>query len=133
MLVNKYLNFGYLSLVAVIFGIVISVSFVNAESPLDSINDSTPSYIIPVFTQQELAKGNIEEEELEEYEFYIKGMTCANCEVKVTEALLKCAGVKDAQSDHEDGYTVVEAIPEKIDAVEITSAVEKAGFTVIEE
>lgn len=130
---NKYLNFGYLSLTAIIFGIVFSVSLVNAESPLDSYNGPTPSYIIPTSAQQELAEGDTEEEELEEYEFHIKGMTCANCEVKVKEALLKCAGVKNAYSSHEDGYTVIEVIPGKIDGDEVTSAVEKAGFTVIEE
>lgn len=123
---NRFMNFGYLSLISVIFGIVISASFVKAEYPSDSYNDSTSA-------QQELDEGNTGEEELEEYEFYIKGMTCANCEVKVKDALLACAGVKKASVNHEDGYAVIEANAEMIDADEIIGAVGKAGFAVIEE
>ena len=133
MFVNKYLNFGYLSLAAIIFGIVISVSLVKAESPLDSYSNSLPYYIVPVSAQQEPAEENAEEEELEEYELYIKGMTCANCEVKVKEALLNCSGIKNAWVSHEEGSAVIEADSDLMDYDEIAGAVENAGFTVIDE
>ncbi len=130
---NKYLNFGYLSLAAVVFGIVISISLVNAESPIGSDNDSTQSYVMPTSTEHELAEGSTEGGELEEYEFYIKGMTCGDCEAKVKKALLACTGVKNATVGHEDGYAFIEANSEMIDADEIIGAVKKAGFTIIEE
>ena len=79
------------------------------------------------------AEENAEEEELEEYELYIKGMTCANCEVKVKEALLNCSGIKNAWVSHEEGSAVIEADSDLMDYDEIAGAVENAGFTVIDE
>ncbi|MCR4290234.1 MAG: cation transporter [Candidatus Scalindua sp.] len=130
---NKYLNFGYLSLVTVVFAIVISISLVNAESPLDNYNDPTLPYVVSISAQQEPDEGNTEEEGSEEYEFYIKGMTCANCEVKVKKALLKCAGVKTASVSHEEGYAVISANSDLMDYDEIVGAVKNAGFTVLDE
>jgi copper chaperone CopZ len=130
---NKYSKFTCLLLASIIFVIAISVSLVHAESPLDGYNDYKPSYIVSISAQQELDEVNTGTEDIEEYEFYIKGMTCADCEVKVKEALLKCSGVKDVSSSHEDGYTVIEADNGKMDANEIIGAVAKAGYTVIEE
>ena len=131
---NKYLYFCYHSLAAVVFGIVISISLVNAESPLDNYNDPTRPYVVSISAQQqELAEGSTEEEESEEYEFYIKGMTCANCEVKVKKALLACAGVKTASVSHEEGYAVIGANSDLMDYDEIVGAVKNAGFTVVDE
>ena len=130
---NKYVNFGFISLASIIFGIVISASFVKAESPLGSYNDSTQSYIIPTSAQQELTEVNTEGEESEEYEFYIKGMTCGECEVKVKNALLACSGVKDASVSHEEGYAFIDANSDLMDYDEIVDAVKNAGFTVIDE
>jgi Copper chaperone len=130
---NKYLNFGYLSLASVVFAIVISISLVNAESPLGNYNDPTLPYVVSISAQQERAEENTEEEESEEYEFYIKGMTSANCEAKVKKALLKCAGVKTASVSHEEGYAVIGANSDLMDYDEIVGAVKNAGFTVLDE
>ncbi|KHE90950.1 MAG: cation transporter [Candidatus Scalindua rubra] len=131
---NKYLNPGYLSLATVVFAIVISISLVNAESPLDNYNNQTLPYVVSISAQQERDEGGSEEEEdSEEYEFYIKGMTCGSCEVKVKEALLKCAGVKTASASHEEGYAVIGANSDLLDYDEIVRAVKNAGFTVLDE
>ncbi len=37
----------------------------------------------------------------------VKGMTCENCEKKVTEALKKIDGVADARADHVKGEALV--------------------------
>ncbi len=131
---HKYINFGFFSLVSIMIGIAISVSYVTAEPQLENYSDTTQSYIIHISDQQELSEENINiEEDIEEYGFYVKGMTSTNCEVKVKDALLKCAGVHDVSTSHEDGYTVIEADNRKMDANEIIGAVEKAGYKVIEE
>ena len=87
---NKYLNLGYISVASFIFGIVISVSFVKAESSLESNIDSSQSYTIEKIAtseEKESDQEDIEEGELEEFEIRIKGMTCVNCENTVKEAL----------------------------------------------
>jgi copper chaperone CopZ len=130
---NKFINFGHLSLASIIFGMAISVSLVHAELPLDSYNDSTPTYIVSISAQQEIAEGNTGAEDIEEYGFYINGMTSANCEVKVRDALLKCAGVKDVFTSLDDGFTIIEVDNGKMNSEEIISAIGKAGYEIIED
>lgn len=130
---KKFLSFEYLSLISII--LVAMVSNVKAESSFQGNNDLTQFYAIEKTSATEEdkpAQENIEGEELEQYELVIKGMTCADCEVKVKEALLKCTGVKNAQVSYKEGIAVIEASAD-IDADEIVDAVKKAGFTVVEE
>ena len=147
MFLNKFLNFGYLTVISIIFGIIVSTSLVMAGSPLQSNIDYTLLNIndeLHTPQEHEQASENVEEEdlqteeleeleELEEYEISINGMTCANCEVKVKEALLKCSGVKTAWVSYLEGGAGIEADTDMIDADEIVAAIEKAGFTYVEE
>jgi len=144
MFLNKVLNFGYLSVISIVFGITMSTSFVKADSPLQSNNNYTLLKIneeLNIPQEHEQAGKNVEEEDLsveeleglEEYEITINGMTCANCEAKVKEALLKCSGVKTAWVSHIVGNAVIEANVDMIDVNEIIAAIEKAGFAYVEE
>ena len=150
MFLNKFLNFGYLTVISIIFGIIVSTSLVMAGSPLQSNSDYTLLKIndeLHTPQEHEQASENVEEEDLqteeleeleeleglEEYEISINGMTCANCEVKVKEALLKCSGVKTAWVSYLEGGAGIEADTDMIDADEIVAAIEKAGFTYVEE
>ncbi len=133
---NKYLSLGYVSVASIIFGIVINVSFAKAESSLKSNIDSSQSYTIKKMSaseENEPAQENIEEEELEEFELRIKGMTGVNCENAVKEALLKCSGVKAARASHKEGNAVIEANADMIDGDEVEDAIKKAGFSLVEE
>lgn len=127
---KKLIHIGNFSVVSIILGIMLSVSFVKADSWIESNYDNTQSYTVEKVSThaQEPTEG-----ELEEYEFYIKGMSSADCEVKVTDALLKCAGVKSVLTSHEDGYTVIEADNSELNSEEIISAVAKAGYEIVEE
>ena len=144
MFLNKFLNFGYLTVISIIFGIIVSTSLVMAGSPLQSNSDYTLLKIndeLHTPQEHEQASENVEEEdlqteeleELEEYEIAIDGMTCTNCEDKVKEALLKCSGVKTAWVSYLEGGAGIEADTDMIDADEIVAAIEKAGFTYVEE
>ncbi|MHC4138991.1 MAG: heavy-metal-associated domain-containing protein [Planctomycetota bacterium] len=143
MYLNKLLNFGYLSVISVIFGIAMSMSLANADSSLQSNNDYTLLKIndeLNASQEHEQAEGGVEEEGiqagelegLEEYEISINGMTCANCEAKVKGALLKCSGVKTAWVSHIEGNAVIEVDDDAINGDEIVAAIEKAGFTFVE-
>ncbi len=144
MFLNKVLNFGYLSVISIVFGITMSTSLAKAGSSLQSNSD----YIIlkineelGTHQEQQQAEENIEKEGLtveeleglEEYDIPIKGMTCANCEAKVKEALLKCSGVKTAWVSHIEGNALIEANVDMVDGDEIIAAIEKAGFSFVEE
>lgn len=136
MFANKCLKLCCISVVSIIFGIVISVSFVKAEYSLESNIDSSQSYTIEKMSasgEKEPAQEDIEEGELQEFEIRIKGMTSVNSANTVKEALLMCAGVKAASVSHEDGIAVIEADVDMIDSEEIINAIENAGFSFVEE
>lgn len=133
---SKCLNLCCISVASIIFGIVISVSFVKAEYSLESNIDSSQSYTIEKMSasgEKEPAQEDIEEGELQEFEIRIKGMTSVNSANTLKEALLMCAGVKAASVSHEDGIAVIEADVDMIDSEEIINAIENAGFSFVEE
>ncbi|MFQ5712717.1 MAG: heavy-metal-associated domain-containing protein [Candidatus Scalinduaceae bacterium] len=127
---NRYLNFGYLSVFSVIFGIVVSLSVVKAATFSHSNAPSAQPYVeenISNSKPYELAYG--EAENVEEVELNVKGMTCGMCENAVKAALLKCNGVKDAEVSHKEGKAVVKVEEGKAKTDELIKAVEKAGFS----
>jgi len=122
MFTNRCLNFGYLSVISVIFGIVVSSSVVKAATFSHSNAPSAQPY--------ELAYG--EAENVEEVELNVKGMTCGGCENAIRSQLLKVDGVKDATADHKKGKAVVKIEEGKAKTDELIKAVEKAGFSASE-
>ncbi|MBU6391177.1 MAG: cation transporter [Planctomycetota bacterium] len=119
--ISKYIHFGYLSLIPVAFGIMISASVVNAVT-LSQDNevsfDSKP---------YELAEGKAKN--AEEVTLKVNGMTCGACENAVKSALLKVNGVKDAEVSHAEGKAVVKVEGGKAKTNELINAIEKAGFS----
>jgi len=127
---NRLLNFGYLSVISVIFGIVVSSSVVKAATFSHSNAPSAQPYIeenISNSKPYELAYG--EAENVEEVVLNVKGMTCGMCENAIKTALLKCNGVKDAEVSHKEGKAVVKVEEGKAKTDELIKAVEKAGFS----
>ncbi len=62
----------------------------------------------------------------------VKGMTCGGCANRVKDALVECAGVKDAQVNHKDGKAVVQVENGKANAQNLIEAVEKVRFSASE-
>lgn len=124
MIHNKFLNLGYLSLISVIFGIGMNISFVKAAP--SSQNKATLAQSVP-----ELFKlaGGKSEENLDNIILSIKGMTCTNCEDVVKAELMKCNGVNDARVSHKDGKAIVNINVFEFGVDEIIEAVKKAGFS----
>jgi copper chaperone CopZ len=58
----------------------------------------------------------------------VEGMTCTNCENKVTKALESCQGVASAKVDHKTGKAVVKG--DQIDKEALKVAVAKRGYVV---
>ncbi|MBI5677713.1 MAG: cation transporter [Planctomycetes bacterium] len=109
---NKYLNLGYLSLIPVAFGIIISASVVKAVTlPQDNTVCLNPK-------PYELAEGKSTNEE--QIELKVKGMTCVACSKTVKSALLKVTGVKDAVVSHDEGKAVVIVEKGKANTQELT-------------
>jgi Copper chaperone len=141
MFLNKVLNFGYLSVISIVFGITMSTSLAKAGSSLQSNSDYTVLEINEEFSthqKHEQAEENVglsaeELDGLDEYEVSIKGMTCANCEAKVKGALLNCSDVKTVWVSHIEGNAVLEADVDMVDGNDIIAAIEKAGFSFVEE
>ncbi len=98
---NRLLNFGYLSVIPVVFVIVLSASYKFSYAGADN----------------------------EEVVLNVNGMTCGMCENAVKTALLKCEGVKDSEVIHKVGKAVVKIEEGKAKADELIKAVEKAGFS----
>jgi len=144
MVFNKFLNFCCLSVFFIVFGIIMSMSLAKADSPLQSNSNYTLLKIneeLSTPQEHEQSEENADEKDLqaeeleglEEYEISINGMTCANCEAKVKEVLLKCSGVKTAWVSYVEGNAVIEVNEDMIDVDEIIAVIEKAGFSYVEE
>jgi copper chaperone CopZ len=101
MLTNKYLNLGYISIFAIIFGLVISTSFVNTAQA-----------------------------EEKKVELKIKGMSCEMCEKAIKTLVMKCAGVTGCEVSYKEGKAVIEIEAGKAKIEEIVEAVEEAGYGV---
>ncbi len=130
MFTNRHLNFGYLSVISVILGIVVSSSVVKAAT----LSHSNATFAQPYVNESiynskpyELAYG--ETENVEEVVLNVKGMTCGMCENAVRAQLLKVDGVKDAAADYKKGKAVVKVEEGKAKTDELIKAVEKAGFS----
>lgn len=60
------------------------------------------------------------------YTIKTSGLHCGHCDASVESALLKVAGVTDADADHETNTVAVEC-SETVDAAALKAAVEGAG------
>lgn len=123
MIHNKFLNIGYLSLISVIFGIGMNISFVKAGPSLQS--KIVLSQSVPELLNLSASKS----EEVDNIILSIKGMTCTNCEDAVKAELMKCDGVKDARVSHKDGEAIVSINVFEFGVDEIIEAVKKVGFS----
>jgi copper chaperone len=141
---KECLKIAFLSMYFAILGIVMNTSNLKADTSLQNNSDFTVLRINEELSsppENEQSGENFETEELkiedlaglEEYEIRIKGMTCADCETKVKDVLLKCSGVKTAWVSHDEGIAIIEVDDSMINAVEIIAAIEKTGFSYVEE
>ena len=80
MLSNKHLNLGYISIIAIILGLVISTSFVN--------------------TAQAAEENKVE--------LKIKGMGCEMCAKAIKTLVMKCAGVEGCEVSYKEGKATIE-------------------------
>ena len=119
--ISKYIYFGYLSLIPVTFGIIISASVVKAVTlPQDNEVSFNPK-------PYGLAQGKPTNED--QIELKVNGMTCGACEGAIKRALTSCKGVISAEVSHERGKAVVKVEKGKAKTDELIKAVEKAGFS----
>ncbi len=80
MFTNKYLNLGYISIIAIIFGLVISTTFVNTAQAAEE----------------------------KKVELKITGMGCEMCANAIKTLIMKCAGVEGCEVSYKEGKAVIE-------------------------
>ena len=80
MLTNKYLNLGYVSIIAIILGLVINTTFVNTAQAAEE----------------------------KKIELKIKGMGCEMCAKAIETVISKCAGVMGCDVSFKEGKATVE-------------------------
>ncbi len=102
MFTNKFLNLGYVSMIVIILGLVISASYVN--------------------TAQAAEKKTVE--------LKIKGMGCEMCAKAVEKVVSRCAGVMGCDVSVKEGKATIEIEVGKAKAGEVIEAIEDAGFGV---
>jgi len=62
--------------------------------------------------------------------FTVEGMHCDGCSSSITAALMATDGVEEASADHEKGVAEAVYRPNKVDAEELKTEIEKLGYTV---
>ena len=102
MFTNKYLSLGYVSIIAIILGLVISTSFVNTTQAAEE----------------------------KKVELKIKGMSCEMCEKAIKTVVMKCAGVTGCEVSFKEAKAVIEIEAGKAKIEEIVEALEEAGYGV---
>ena len=65
--------------------------------------------------------------DISETRLLISGMGCANCALRVRNALIMCQGVVDAQVDHLSGQAVIHYTPALVGMEEMQRAVASAA------
>ena len=100
MLTNKYLNIGYISIIAIILGLVIGTSFVNTAQAAEE----------------------------KKVELKIEGMGCEMCANAIKTVISRCAGVEGCEVSYKKGKAVIEIEVGRAKAGEIIEAVEEAGY-----
>jgi copper chaperone CopZ len=91
MFTNKYLNLGYVSIIAVILGLVISTSFVNTAQAAEE----------------------------KKVELKIGGMGCEMCAKAIKTLIMQCAGVEGCEISFKEGKAevLIEAGKDKEDVL----------------
>jgi copper chaperone CopZ len=65
----------------------------------------------------------------EKIEIKVKGMSCAHCEMRVSNALKSVEGVKDASADHKSGKAIITEKDNKtVDIKKLVDAVNAIGY-----
>ncbi len=72
-------------------------------------------------------------ENLIETEFTVHGMTCTGCEETVQESVASLEGIKEVKASHLGSVAKVSYDKTKTTPEEIAGAIEKVGYTVIED
>ena len=66
-------------------------------------------------------------------EFKINGMTCTGCEEHVKQEVNKLTGIMQTTVSYENGNAIIEFDQSQTDIEEIEKAIEKTGYSVIDE
>lgn len=100
MFTNKFLKLGYVSLVAVVLGLIISASYVNTTQA----------------------------EETKKVELKIEGMGCKMCAKTIESIITHCSGVMGCAVSYKDGKATVEVEVGKMG--EVVDSLEGAGYSI---
>lgn len=134
MMCRKYSNLGYLLIMAIALVTVMSVSLVKAEMVIESDVDALHSDTIAPHDESEdnePVEEQAEDDVIEEIKLLIVGMADEKDAMKVNEALWKCDGVESVEVSYKDAKATIKAYVEEISYIEIITAIEDAGFTVV--
>ena len=69
----------------------------------------------------------------QQIELAVKGMACGACSTKVNKALTKVKGVLEGEACHKGKKATVLFDPAKVKAKQVVAAINKTGFTVVED
>ena len=87
-----------------------------------------------------MAEGSTEKSENEkgvklnpQFTFNVSGMTCSGCQAGLKQSLEKVKGVKSANVSYKNGSAAIFCDPKECSKEDLTKAVEKAGYKVVQE
>ncbi|WP_100500667.1 heavy-metal-associated domain-containing protein [Geodermatophilus chilensis] len=63
----------------------------------------------------------------------VEGMTCTGCEQRLSKALRRVDGVREATADHRTGQVRVRLDPAVTDRAAVAAQVHTAGYTVVDD
>jgi len=134
MIYNNFLNRSYI-FISLFLVMVMNVTVVMAEDSIVSNTDTAQSETMEqenVYEELEPVLDENEEGAIEEFELSIEGMASEQDEIRVKEALWNCKGVEGVKVSHAESNAQIQIYVDEADYNEIITAVQKAGFAVVE-
>ena len=92
-----------------------------------------PTYAHVFFPKTENKTVVLDQSNIQTAEFKINGMTCTGCEEHVKQEVNKLTGIMQTTVSYENGNAIIEFDQSQTDIEEIEKAIEKTGYSVIDE
>lgn len=75
----------------------------------------------------------VDQSNIEEIEYSIKGMTCTGCEAHIESEVFKLGGIVSVDASYTEANTLVKYDVDKVSPGEIEQAILKTGYTIVSE
>lgn len=113
--------------------IVFNASVINLEKIIEAVNKTGYSVTSSQVSEAPATAYVFPQDTFKIVELAVKGMTCSGCEAHITNSVGELEGVQTVEASYTNQTATIGYNPEKVDRDQIVAAINKTGYTVIED